>query len=242
MRINMGTKSPKPANKPSKKTTTTTVVDHLTVHDVHILDSSGSMMGGKYSAAIEGINADIIASKEASKANPNLTSTMTIVEFDNRIKTHIFMQPIESVQPMKYKIMGNTTALFQAIGETIQTLIRNKNVEDKVLMKIFTDGGENSSTGIYSANIGGGCKALSDLIKEAEAKHNFTITFVGTKDDTRTMIDKLGVDVSNTLVHENTASSVKMSMDKTVASRSAYLMSAFAGEDVSKGFYSKTVN
>lgn len=227
---------------PTKTITTFTSPESVTIHDVHVLDSSGSMDGGKYTSALEGINADIQASKEIAKSTKGLTSTMTIIEFDSRSKTHHFMQSINDVGKFSSRNMGGMTALYDTIGEAIERLLSKKKPQDKVLMKIFTDGGENDSKGKYAPDRQGGpSPKLAELMSRVQKDNNFTITFVGTQNDTTKMVSLLNIDASNTLVHNNTPQSVKMSFDKTVLARTAYVAKSMAGEDVSRGFYTKSV-
>lgn len=223
------------------------VAGALTVHNVHILDSSGSMSGGKYNNAIEGINADIIQSQTVAATTPGLTSTMTIVEFSGTgsAKEHMFMQPINTAGRFSSQNMEHQTALYETMGQTIEKLLSRKQKEDKVLLKIFTDGEENDSRGKY-APIGGASRqklspTLANLIKSVQDNDNFTVTFVGTANDTKAMIRNLNVDASNTLIHDNTPESVKMSFNKSLSATTQYFALASRGEDVSKGFYSKSV-
>ena len=209
------------------------------VHDVHILDSSGSMAGGKYNNAIEGINADIMASQKQAEIFPEIKSTMTVVEFSGTksMKYHMQMIPIEKAQLLTGKLMNGNTALYETIGATIEYLLLQKQPEDKVLMKIMTDGFENASRGKYSIR-----HDLANLIAKVQKEDNFTITFVGTKKDVANMINSLNIDESNTLVHENTAASIERSYKKTVNARTSFMYSMSKGEDVLTGFYSKKVN
>lgn len=206
------------------------------IHNVFIVDASGSMSGSKYENAISGVN-------ELLQSISNDTDTdnnVMIVEFEERnIKTRLDLG--EKV-PTKYKGMGTggMTPLNQAIGETLEyvekTRKKNYDVADKVLVSIFTDGGENSSTGVFRDP-----KNLSEYIKELESK-GFTITFIGTQQEVNYAIQALAMDVTNTLVHTNTAASVKMSFNKTLKSRMAYSKAVANGEDVTRGFYTKSLD
>lgn len=220
----------------------------VTIHNVHILDSSGSMSGVKYNNAIKGINADIAQSKSVATTTLGLTSTMTIVEFSNHNSARFepFMKPIALTKNLTLRNMGGKTALYETIGLTIEKLLQNKQKEDKVLLKIFTDGEENNSLGKYASPDKGWGRnktspILSALIKKVQDEDNFTVTFVGTVHDTQTMIKNLNVDESNTLVHDNTAQGVKKSFETSAGATMLYMASASRGEDVSKNFYTKTL-
>lgn len=209
-----------------------------TIHHVHILDSSGSMDGGKYINAVAGINLDIKSIQESRKDFSELTETMSIIEFDysHKIRTHYIMSPVESIGTFISKCFGGSTALYQAIGETIDQLLAKKKKEDKVVLKIFTDGGENASQGQYKNN-----SVLRQLISKVEEEDNFTVTFVGTEYDVKLITQKLSIDSSNTLVHDNTTLGVQRAFGQTVNSTKAYRKGVASGQDVSANFYSKTI-
>lgn len=206
------------------------------IHNVFIVDASGSMSGKKYDNAINGVN-------ELLKSITNDTETennVMIVEFeDSNIRRRL---ALNEWIPTEYVGMGTggMTPLNQAIGETLEYVetVRKKDydVNDKVLVSIFTDGGENSSIGKYSNST-----YLGNYIKELEVL-GFTITFIGTQNEVNYAIQTLSMDPTNTLVHMNTAASIKDSFNKTVMARSVYSKSVAKGEDVKAEFYTKTLN
>lgn len=208
-----------------------------TIHHVHILDSSGSMAGGKYENAISGINLDIRSIKDTRKDFQELTETMTIVEFGGwRTTKHITLKKVEDVDVFVSRNIGGGTPLYQTIGETIDYLLKEKKKEDKVVLKIFTDGGENSSIGEYR-----NYSILKNLISKVEKEDNFTITFVGTEGDVRTVNKLLGIDMSNMLVHDNTVIGTQTAFLNTVSSTHNYRKSVLKGKNVTTNFYTKTI-
>jgi len=207
-----------------------------TIHNVFIVDASGSMSGGKYNNAMIGLN----ELRNSIKNDTNTNNTLTIVEFeDTNIKTRLdFVTTI----PDHYNGMGTggMTPLNQAVGETLERTFKKRkdsfNEEDKVLVSIFTDGGENSSMGKYANST-----VLASFIKELEAK-GFTITFIGTKEEVNYAINTLNMKASNTLVHNNTSADVARSFSRTVTARESYSKSVSLGEVVTENFYTKSVN
>jgi uncharacterized protein YegL len=205
------------------------------IHNVFIIDASGSMAGGKYNNAISGLN-ELLNSIREDKLTDN---TISIVEFEGTlISERVFMS---SVLNLDYQPMGTGgyTPLNQAVGETIENILQKRDSsfseDDKVLINVFTDGGENNSQGKYKNP-----KALSDLIKKVEAK-GFTVTFQGTKTEVAYAVDTLNLDFSNTNVHDNTMRGIADSFHKTVSARVMYSKAVFNDEDVKAQFYSKTV-
>lgn len=210
-----------------------------TIHNIYILDVSSSMAGGKIESAIQGINAELTS----LKASTNVIYIQSIVTFAGQydIRRDIWERPIQEVGYFTSNTRG-VTALFKAAGGTIESLLDNRVVGDKYLVKIFTDGDENDSkTGKY-ANIGHSyapsCPNLANLIEKAEAA-DFTITFVGTKQDTAKMIEVLKIDQSNTFSHENTKESVRSAFAASAGATMAYADNVVKCKSVTKGFYKK---
>lgn len=178
------------------------------IHNVHILDASGSMGGWgqvtKYGNALKGINSEIMEMKKDGEG-----MTQTIIEFDSgnsselRLSTHYFMTPAASCTAIVGVGARGGTPLYQTVGETIEKLLSHVKQGEKVLIKIFTDGDENTSQGKYRNH-----NELKSLIKLVEDNHNFTVTFMGTQQDIDTVVKSVGINVSNTLMHMNTADSI----------------------------------
>lgn len=206
------------------------------IHNVFIVDASGSMYGSKYHNAINGVN-DLLISIGKDTDSEN---TLTIVEFEeNNIDRRV---DVVTQIPSKYKGMGTGggTPLNQAIGETLEYIVNVRNTKfnssDKVLVNVFTDGEENNSSGKYSRE-----STLKSYIKELE-NQDVTVTFIGTKQDVAHVVRNLGINSSNTLIHNNTADDVKRSFETTILARQMYSKSVAKGEDVKTNFYTKTVS
>lgn len=218
------------------------------VHNVHILDASGSMSGGKYTNALNGINEELEKLKVDNDGN---TITNTVIEFHGRryfgestrnsniIKEHYFMIPAANCSKIKGVGADGGTPLYQTVGETIEKLMKHINPGEKVIMTIFTDGDENESQGIYRDSV-----ALKKLIKQVEDHHNFTVTYIGTERDVQTIVSNLGVHASNTMIHMDTASSVSTMYNARSKSLRSYSKSVARGasqEELKQNFFSKSV-
>ena len=200
------------------------------IHNVIILDGSGSMAGAKYRSATAGIQLDLRTCKNEDFA------TYTFVEFNNTnsITTHVFMEMLNKVKLFFNGPKGNTP-LYQTIGRTLETLLQSVPKEDKVLVKIFTDGEHNVSTGKYST-----VEEVKPLIATCEAR-GFTITFIGTDYDTKQIVKNLKISTSNTLVHNNTGEGVRAAFNTQAMATQEYSKRVANNEDVTTGFYSKTM-
>lgn len=213
---------------------TTSTGSQPTIHNVHIVDASGSMNGDKYDSAISGINAELATIRQDSSVN----YTITIVEFHGDLKgklhTHYFMQPLDTLKGNFVGLgTGGMTPLYQVSIQTIEKLLQSiKNPEDRVILTIFTDGGENDSRHEYSAT------RLEKLVSDVQKENNFTITFMGTKNDVDVMVKNIHLRAKNTLVHLNNAQSIAASYQTRRASLMAYSKSVVEdGLTVSDEFF-----
>lgn len=200
-----------------------------TIHNVHILDVSGSMSGGKIAGAIQGINEEV---KELQNDKSPVIYTHSLIEFSNHddIISVCHRIPIADVKPYSTSTRG-MTALNQALGETLEKFRKEIPKGEKVLVKVFTDGGENHSRGKWADR-----KALKEFIEECE-NNDFTITFIGTQHDVNTVITTLNVAATNTLSHDNTASGIYAASQTRGIATMAYAKKVLEKKDVSKGFY-----
>lgn len=194
-----------------------------TIHVVHILDSSGSMGSGIYSKwhnAVKGVQQEIEELKKDSSAN----YIFSLVVFGRDIKKVIWQQPIAEVNYASEWRSTPSTALYDAIGTTLFDYPQ----DNPVLVKILTDGEENSSR-LYSE------KDIKKQIEDLSEK-DFTITFVGTKQDVQYIEVQLSIAKGNTLVHDNTSEGIKTAFEKSMAATRSYSTSVATGE------FTKTFN
>lgn len=205
------------------------------VHNVFIIDASGSMSGYRYENAINGVN---VLLKDISE-DTFTDNTVSVIEFEgNNIARKVFMSTdsLKSYSPMG---TGGMTPLNQAIGETCEAVLemryKNFSSDDKVLVNVFTDGMENHSSGKYRNP-----EVLSKFIKELEAV-GFTVTFQGNQAEVNYAINTLNLSFTNTSVHDNSAKGIADTFKRTAKARVMYSKSVSLGEDVVQNFYSKSV-
>jgi hypothetical protein len=211
-------------NTKTKKSSSKTKL--TTIHVVDILDRSGSMSGLKIKNAIEFLNKGV---KELQSSKLEIDYTHTYCQFNSSIELKYVSKPVKEVQKIN-STPGGSTSLYDAIGSTLQELTKYLGKKDcKVLVNIYTDGGENSSTKFSASKV-------AELVEQYNSQ-NFTITFVGTPQDVDFVTNRLKVHKSNTLSYDGSGAGLEKALNKTLTSRSAYAMSALAGEDVKVGFY-----
>jgi hypothetical protein len=221
----------------------TPVSDRPTIHTINLIDASGSMnsadrLGGqtRYQAAILGINQEI---KEL-KTDTTAQYLMSIYEFDSveigkeRVTEHCFETDVQKVEPINGRGASGNTPLYQTLGYVIETFLRKASRKDRVLIKVFTDGFHNCMWGKY-----GNRQTCKELIHDAEKNAGFVITFVGTQEDVEKAVD-LGINLSNTMVYDGTATDLTRAMHTSTTSTMMYAANVSAGTDTTADFFSNT--
>ena len=129
---------------------------------IFIMDRSGSMMGSEMDT-IGGFNSFI--QKEIKNEKNNKVTT---VLFDHEYEMLYKRKPIHQVDKLtekEYWVRGST-ALLDAIGKTINTL--DKEIDNKALVVIMTDGYENAS-----------CEYSKQQIANLINNHNWEFIYIG---------------------------------------------------------------
>jgi len=207
-----------------------------TIHNIFLIDRSGSMGGfgntSKYSNAIRGLNkllTDINADTETD-------NTISIIEF-NQYGIDWNYHFDRNVKSYNGTVPDGQTPLNQAIGETLDKAmaVRSKNFDpsDKILLMVFTDGGENDSRGKYQT-----FDSVREILGRAQS-NGVTCTFSGPSSVITYAVDNLGFDKTNVEVHNNTGAEFERVFTKTAMARKAYSSDLSRGLDVSLAFYSK---
>lgn len=156
---------------------------------VFILDKSGSMSGLEEDT-IGGYNS--MLGKQQKEEGEAIVTT---VLFNNNYEIIHDRTNIEEIRPMTEKeyFVGGTTALLDAIGITINKIVkatRNTKKEyqaDKVIFVIITDGMENASLEYNYEKI----KAMIDRQKE---RYNWEFVFLGANIDAISTAAKFGIE------------------------------------------------
>lgn len=207
---------------------TTKPVGKKTMYNIFILDESGSMRGDKYNSAYQGIIEEIGLLRKEKDVDIKLG----IVGFSSSVNDLV----IESLNSYSFNIPEfGLTALHDAVGQTLNSLINIISLDERAVVKIFTDGGENASYK-YKAN------EVANLIKTAESK-GITIVFVGTYHDVKITERMYNLRSGNTATHDNTAAGIKQAFRSMSASTVNYTKSYLAGasdEVLLDGFFKTT--
>jgi len=206
-----------------------------TIHNVVLLDATGSMVGSKYDNAKIGITKEL----DWLITQTDVNYTATVQEFihqdysqDVKTKTHGLLVPPKNLALHFNGANGNNTPLYKAVLDIISQIKCKTDSSEKVLLKVYTDGDNNRLDHFQSS-----CK---DKIKEVQSQ-NFTVTFVGTKSDLRRIINDLGLEESNCLEIENSGAGFAEAFNASFIATQTYSQKVLKGEDVTTGFYKKLI-
>ncbi len=158
---------------------------------IFLIDRSGSMYGSEEDT-IGGFNSFI--EKERAKG---FDTNVTTVLFDHLYEVLYKRKPINEVKKLtgdEYYVRGST-ALLDAIGKTITTL--DKEIENKVLFVIMTDGMENSSVEFSKSQI-----------KNMIVNHKWEFIFIGADIDSYSEASGIGIRKSRVANYEKSARGV----------------------------------
>lgn len=150
----------------AKKSKTEKRPSGLKTHILMVLDESGSM-GTKRHDVINGHNRFVTDQKDSGE-----DCSMSLVKFNTEKSRVYTSKPIGDVPHLDddLYVPGGNTALYDAVAEAIR--IGDQEKCDRVVCVVVTDGEENSSRETTMGQ-------LTDLMKEREARGNWTFVYLG---------------------------------------------------------------
>lgn len=159
---------------------------------IFLIDKSGSMYGSEKDT-IGGFNS-FIERERKKEFNTRVTTILFSDKYDVLYKRKD-IRDVAKLTDREYHV-GGTTALLDAIGKTITTM--DREVENKVLFVIMTDGYENASIE-YSR----------DQIKKMIANHNWEFIYIGADIDSYSEAGRIGIRRSRTANYKKSARGVE---------------------------------
>lgn len=185
---------------------------------VLVLDKSGSMQGLE-SDTIGGFNSMIKKQKAL-----DVPVHVTAVLFNDKTDVLYASRNIHSVNPLTAKDyeVGGTTALLDAVGNTILKVEREPSVKSrgtKVVFVIITDGLENASAEFSKTKV-------KQMISDKQEKAGWDFIYLGANIDAVEEADAIGVKKSNAVTYKNTRKGVRANYDA---------VSAFVAETAERG-------
>ena len=176
---------------------------------VLVLDKSGSLAGLE-SDTIGGFNSMLEKQKALS-----IPVDVTAVLFNDQMDVLYTHKNIRYVRPLTAKEyeVGGTTALLDAVGNTILQVERESAVQrkdTKVIFVIITDGMENASTEFSKERI-------KEMISDKQEMEGWDFIYLGANIDAVEEADRIGVQRSNAVTYRNTKSGVRANYDAVAA-------------------------
>ena len=173
----------------------TTHTGTKTVHNVVILDKSGSM-GSIKNSVVELFNKHVAG---VASNKDKLNATISLVTFSSGVDQPLYwktnVDTAKELSASEYNPSG-WTALNDAIGSTLNRLEAEHNSNDEYVVTIITDGMENYSK---EFNVG----SIGNMINRLE-KQGWTITYMGANVDVKRMANDLRININNVTRWEST--------------------------------------
>ena len=185
---------------------------------VLVLDKSGSMQGLE-SDTIGGFNSMI--EKQKALSTPVDETAVLFNDTTDVLYTHKNIRLVRPLTDKEYEV-GGTTALLDAVGNTILKVEREPSVKSrgtKVVFVIITDGLENASAEFSKTKV-------KQMISDKQEKAGWDFIYLGANIDAVEEADAIGVKKSNAVTYKNTRKGVRANYDA---------VSAFVAETAERG-------
>lgn len=165
------------------------------IFNLIIIDESGSMQSIK-KAAINSVNETIQTIRSAQEKHNEQDHFVTLVTFNDVVSTVYQCVPVNEVRELNEETYcpACCTALYDAMGISLNSLRRKVADDDKVLVTVVTDGYENASNE-YNG------QAIKALVDELKAK-GWIFAYIGANHDVEAIASKISI--NNTMKFEAT--------------------------------------
>lgn len=228
---------PEPQSNPVSDSTPNTSDTKKRVHNLIILDESGSMMS-IYRPALTGVNETLQTIRGAQDEHKDQEHFVTLVAFDtghyNQIYYNTPAGKAVDITTEQYHPCGGTP-LYDAMGRAINDLRPNVEKDDYVLVTIITDGYENASRE-YNGRV------IKSLVEEMKTK-GWVFTYIGANQDVEAVAASMSID--NHLAFDTDEESTDAMFAKENYSRKQFfgkLSHNFSKSDLCVGYFDEADN
>ena len=183
------------------------------IFNLIIIDESGSMQSIK-KEAIDSVNETIQTIRSAQKKHEEQEHYVSLITFNDNVKTIYDCVQVSEVTELTSETYQPAccTALYDAMGLSVNVLRKKVAEVDKVLVTVVTDGYENASKE-YSG------KAIKALVDELKAK-GWVFAYIGANQDVEAVA--ASISITNTMNFEATCVGTTVMSEKLGRSRSRW--------------------
>jgi uncharacterized protein YegL len=183
------------------------------IFNLIIIDESGSMQSIK-KEAIDSVNETLQTIRAAQKKHEGQEHFITIVSFNDDVKSICKCVSADEAKELTAETYcpNCSTALYDAMGISLNELRKNVAENDKVLVTVVTDGYENASKE-YDG------KAIKSLVDELKAK-GWVFAYVGANQDVEQVAATISI--TNVMNFEATRQGTMMMSTKLNSARTRF--------------------
>jgi hypothetical protein len=195
-----------------------------------VLDRSGSMRP-LMRHALRAVNDNVAAI--AASAGQDQDVTVSFMSFSDVPTLHFAHTTLANFQPLTDLQADGSTALFDATGAAIQTLLAlpvGTDEDVSFLVNVVTDGEENASTKFQAP-------ALKALMRQVQATDRWTLTFLLPEGHAGGFVASFGIPDGNVMEWAQTASGVSAYAAASNAALKAYFVQRAQGAGSAAAFY-----